>query len=101
MDNVYSSINTHKDGNKGIQCENTYPMSTQSVKKEIAVGKKTIRLTLEFPQQTEQTDTACFERTLKELYIGKLQNGSLQKSLSALTSSTLKREKEIGGLNHD
>ena len=96
----YQNLHAHKVV-KSNECKRGSMKNVETYSKEIELGKKKLKITLEFPQQSEQADTACFERTLKELYIGKLQNGSLQKSLSALTSSTLKGEKEIGGLNHD
>lgn len=96
----YQNAHSHKVV-KSSKCKCGSMENMETYSKEIEQGKRKLKITLEFPQQPEQADTVCFERTLKELYIGKLQNGSLQKSLSALTSSTLKGEKEIGGLNYD
>lgn len=96
----YQNVHSHKVV-KSSECKCGSMESVEIYSKKIELGKKKLKITLEFPQQSEQADMACFERILKELYIGKLQNRSLQKSLSALTASTLKGEKEIGELSYD
>lgn len=96
----YQNAHSHKVV-KSSECKCGSMESVETHSKEIEQGKKKLKITLEFPCTVDPKDAERFEKNLRQIYISKIQTGSLQKSLSALTSSTLKGEKEIGGLNYD
>lgn len=81
------------------KCDN---METYS--EELEIGKKKVRITLEFPYTVDPKDADRFEHMLKEVYLNKIQKGSLQSSLQAVSFPTPRGKCEInsqGGMNHE
>ena len=63
-------------------------METYSEKVEI--GKKKVKITLEFPYTVDPKDADRFEHMLKEVYLNKIQKG-LNKAISKRYHSQLQR----------
>lgn len=99
----YQKKLSHKDiENSESKCDNMENMETYS--KEIEIGKKKVKITLEFPCTVEPKDADRFERMLKEVYLNKIQRGSLQRSLHAVSFPTPKGKCETssqGGMSHE
>lgn len=72
--------------------------------KEVEVGKKKAHITLEFPYTVEPKDAERFEHMLKEVYLNKIQKGSLQRNLQAVSFPPPKGKCELasqGGMSHE
>lgn len=50
---------------------------------ELEIGKKKVRITLEFPYTVDPKDADRFEHMIKEVYLNKIQKGSLQSDSQA------------------
>lgn len=57
--------------------------------KEIELGKKKLKITLEFPRTADPKAAEHFEKNLRQIYISKIQTGSFQTAYKALTSTSL------------
>lgn len=99
----YQNTLAHKDIKRNQnKCDYMENMETYS--KEIEIGKKKVKITLEFPCTVEPKDADRFERMLKEVYLNKIQRGSLQSSLQAVSFPTPKGKCETssqGGMSHE
>ena len=100
---IHSVIQSNK-----CECDNMENMETYS--EEVEVGKKKVKITLEFPYTVDPSDAARFEYMLKEIYLNKIKIGSVQRSLNAVSFPTLKGQCESsshdeknsqGGMNHE
>ena len=94
--NEYQATDSHKDIN------NMQNMETYS--QEIVQGNKKVQITLEFPYTVDPRDADRFEHMLKEVYLNKIQIGSLQRSLQAVSFPTPKGKCETssqGGMSHE
>ena len=83
----YQKKLSHKDiENSESKCDNMENMETYS--EEVEIGKKKVRITLEFPYTVEPKDAERFEHMLKEVYLNKIQKGSLQSNFQAVSFPT-------------
>ena len=64
----------------------------ETYSQEIVQGNKKVQITLEFPYTVDPNDADRFEHMLKEVYLNKIQKGSLQRSLQAVSFPTPKGE---------
>lgn len=94
--------------NNNCECDNMQNMETYS--EEVEIGKKKVKITLEFPYTVAPKDADRFEHMLKEIYLNKIKKGSIQSSLKAVSFPTPKGQCEIsshdeensqGGMNHE
>ena len=93
----YQNALTHKDiKSSQSKCDN---METYS--REQTIGKKKVKITLEFPHTVDPRDAKRFEHTLKEIYLNKIQKGYLQRSFHAVSFPTPKGENTQGGMSHE
>ena len=67
----------------------------EAYSKEIEQGKRKLKITLEFPCTADPKDTERFEKNLRQIYISKIQTGSLQTTYKALTSVPLNGKSEL------
>lgn len=105
----YQKKLSHKDiENSESKCDNMENMETYS--EEVEIGKKKVRITLEFPYTVEPKDAERFEHMLKEVYLNKIQKGSLQSNFQAVSFPTPKGEMQNkfacetssqGGMSHE
>ena len=93
----YKNTLAHKDITKiKSKCDH---METYS--EELEIGKKKVKITLEFPHTVDPKDADRFEHMLKAIYLNKIQTGSLQRSFHAVSFPTPKGEKSQGGMSHE
>lgn len=99
----YQNTLAHKDIKSRVsECDNMENMETYS--KEVETGKKKVRITLEFPYTVDPKDADRFEYMLKEVYLNKIQKGSLQSNFQAVSFPTPRGKCETssqGGMNHE
>lgn len=105
----YQSVFVHKNvRNNESKCGSMANMETYS--QEIVHGNKKVQITLEFPYIIDPKDADRFEHMLKEVYLNKIQKGSLQRSLQAVSFPTPKGKCESsshcetssqGGMSHE
>ena len=88
QDKQYHNV-TQRDN---CECDNMENMETYS--KEVEIGKKKVRITLEFPYTVDPSDAVRFEHMLKEIYLNKIKKGSVQSSLKAVSFPTPKGQCE-------
>lgn len=50
--------------------------NVETYSEELEIGKKKVKITLEFPYTVDPKDADRFEHMLKEVYLNKIQNGS-------------------------
>lgn len=93
----YQNTPSHKNI-KSDKCENNNMENMETYSEELKIGKKKVKITIEFPYTVEPKDADRFEHMLKEVYLNKLQKGSLQSSLQAISFLTPKGK---GGMNHE
>lgn len=62
---------------------------------EVEIGKKKVKITLEFPYATDPKDVDRIEHMLKEVYLNKIQKGSLQSSFQAASFPQKERKCEM------
>ena len=113
--NEYQSADSHKDVKSKIREQNNM-QNMETYSQEIVQGNKKVQITLEFPYTVDPRDADRFEHMLKEVYLNKIQIGSLQRSLQAVSFPTPKGEMQIkfacetsshcetssqGGMNHE
>lgn len=95
--NEYKNALAHKDiESRESKCDKMENMETYS--EEVEIGKKKVRITLEFPYTVDPKETDRFEHMLKEVYLNKIQKGSLQSIFQAVSFPTSKEE---GGMSHE
>lgn len=87
MKKAYQNTFAHKDRNKVEKGECADSMNLDAYSEELEIGKKKVRITLEFPYTVDPKDADRFEHMLKEVYMNKIQKGSLRNSQ--------------GGMNHE
>ena len=86
----YQNALAHKDiTSSDSKCDN---METYS--EEVRIGKKKVKITLEFPSTVDPINADRFEHMLKEVYLNKLQKGSLQSIFQAVSFQPQKRKEE-------
>ena len=76
----------------------------ETYSEELEIGKKKVRITLEFPYTVDPRDAQKFEHMLKEVYLNKIQKGSLQSDFQAVSFPTPKGKCETssqGGMSHE
>lgn len=96
----YQKALAHKDiKNSESKCDNMENMETYS--EEVEIGKKKVKITLEFPCTVDPRDAERFERMLKEVYLNQIQKGSLQSNSQAVSFPTLEGIKKQGGMSHE
>lgn len=89
----YKNTLAHKDITRiKSKCNN---METYS--REQTIGKKKVKITLEFPHTVDPKDADRFEHMLKEIYLNKIQTGYLQTSFHAVSCPPLKGNSLQGG----
>lgn len=99
-DREYQNALTHKDiKSSQSKCNNMENMDTYS--KEAKLGKKKVKITLEFPYTVDPKDAERFEHMLKEIYLNKVKKGSLQTSFQAVSFPTPKGENTQGGMSYE
>lgn len=83
-------------------CEQNNMENMETYSNEVDLGNKKVHITLEFPYTVDPKDAERFERCLRQIYLGKIQLGARQKSLSALESSSQVGEEPMrGGKNNE
>lgn len=83
----YQNALAHKDIKSRVsKCGNMENMETYS--KEVEIGKKIVRITLEFPHTVDPKDANRFEHMLKKVYLNKIQKGSLQSNFQPVSFPT-------------
>lgn len=96
----YQKIVSHKDIERNqSKCDNMENMDTYS--EDIEIGKKKVKITLEFPYTVDQKATDSFEHILKAVYLNKIQKEYLQSSLQAVLFPVPKGLDEQGGMSHE
>jgi hypothetical protein len=70
----------------------------ETYSEEIEVGRKTVKLTVQFPSTVDSKDANQFEQMLKSLCLRKIQTGSIQNGLSAVRYPS---PREKGEMNHE
>lgn len=99
----YENALAHKDiKSSESKCDNMENMETYS--EEVEIGKKKVKITLEFPYTIDPRDAQKFEHMLKEVYLNKIQKGYLQSDFQAVSFPTPKGKCETssqGGMNHE
>ena len=107
--NEYQSTDSHKDVKSKIKEQNNM-QNMETYSQEIVQGNKKVQITLEFPYTVDPNDAKRFEHMLKEVYLNKIQKGSLQRSLQAVSFPTPKGEMQSkfacetssqGGMSHE
>jgi hypothetical protein len=101
--NEYQSTNNHKDVKSKIREQNNM-QNMETYSQEIVQGNKKVQITLEFPYTVDPRDADRFEHILKEVYLNKIQRGSLQRSLQEVSFPTPKGKCETspqGGMSHE
>lgn len=93
----YQNSLAHKD----ITSSDSECGSMETYSKEIEIGKKKVRITLEFPYTVDPKEADRFEHMLKEVYLNKIQKGSLQSIFQAVSFPTLEGIKKQGGMSHE
>ena len=84
----YKNTLAHKDIKNGqSKCNNMENMDTYS--KEAELGKKKVKITLEFPRTVDPKKADRFEHMLKEIYLNKIQKGYLQSRFHAVSFQPL------------
>lgn len=82
----------------------------ETYSREIMQGNKKVHITLEFPYTVDPKDADRFEHMLKEVYLSKIQKGSLQRGLQAVSFPTPKGKMQSkfacetssqGGMSHE
>lgn len=67
----------HKDiESDKSRCDNMENLKIFS--EEVTIGKKKVRITLEFPYEADPKDADRFEHMLKEIYLNRFQTVSFQ-----------------------
>lgn len=99
----YQKALSHKDiKSSESKCDNMENMETYS--EEVQIGKKKVRITLEFPYTVDPKDADRFEHMLKEVYLNKIQKGYLQSNFQAVSFPTPMGKCETssqGGMSHE
>ncbi|RGS40604.1 hypothetical protein [Roseburia hominis] len=107
--NEYQSADSHKDVKSKIREQNNM-QNMETYSQEIVQGNKKVQITLEFPYTVDPRDADRFEHMLKEVYLNKIQKGSLQRSLQAVSFPTPKGKMQSkfacetnsqGGMSHE
>lgn len=76
----YQNALAHKDIiSRDSKCDN---METYS--EELRIGKKKVKITLDFPHTVGLKDADRFEHMMKEIYLNKIQKNYLQTSFHAI-----------------
>ena len=89
----YQNALAHKDiKSSESTCDN---METYS--EELEIGKKKVKITIDFPYTVDPRDAERFEHMLKEIYLNKIQTGYLQTSFHAVSCPPLKGNSLQGG----
>ena len=92
------------------KCESDNMKNMETYSEEVEIGKKKVKITLEFPYTVDPKDAYRFEHMLREIYWNKFKKGSVQSSLKAVSFPTPKGKCEVssqdeensqGGMNHE
>lgn len=102
----YQSTNNHKDIKSNISEQNNM-QSMEAYSNDIKYRSKKAHITLEFPYTVDPKDAERFEHMLKEVYLSKIQKGSLQRSIQAVSFQPPKGKcshcetNSQGGMSHE
>lgn len=105
----YQDISSH-NVLKNSKSEQNNMKNMETYSQEIVQGNKKVQITLEFPYTVDPRDAERFEHMLKEVYLNKIQKGSLQRSLQAVSFPTPKGKMQSkfacetssqGGMSHE
>lgn len=97
---------SHKD----IKSSNSKCDNMETYSEELKIGKKKVRITLEFPHTFDPKEADRFEHMLKQVYLNKIQKGTLQGSFQAVSFPTPKGKMQSkfacetssqGGMGHE
>ena len=75
-------------------CEQNNMKNMEAYSEEVKLGNKSVKITLEFPISVDPKDAERFERNLRQVYINRVQTGSLQMTYSAVHSTPLNGKSE-------
>ncbi|MBQ6887882.1 MAG: hypothetical protein IJN54_10255 [Lachnospiraceae bacterium] len=90
-DSAYSLSESHNNMNKEVNPEE-YPMDSQTF---ICKSKnQEVKVTVEFPTQSNKVAEQEFITRLKEIYLRKIKIGAMQQKESALSSQFTKDKEE-------
>jgi hypothetical protein len=89
-------FNNHNSDKSESGCHIIEDYETYS--EEIEMGKKKVKLIVQFPSTVDPKDANQFEQMLKSICLRKIQTGSLQSGLSAVRCPT---PREKGEVNHE
>ena len=93
QDREYQNALAHKDiKSSQSKCNNMETYSTEQT-----IGKKKVKITIDFPYTVDPRDAERFEHMLKEIYLNKIQTGYLQTSFHAVSCPPLKANSLQGG----
>lgn len=96
----YQNAPAHKNIKNGqSKCNNMENMDTYS--KEAGMGKKKVKITLEFPRTVDPKEADRFEHMLKEIYLNKIQKGYLQSRFHAVSFQPLEGIEKRGGMSRE
>mgnify|MGYP004487209449 CR=1 FL=1 len=99
----YQDISSHNVLENNT-CEQNNMENMETYSNEVDLGNKKVHITLEFPYTVDTNDAKRFEHMLKEVYLNKIQIGSLQRSSQAVSFPTPKGKCETssqGGVSHE
>ena len=89
----YPNITSH-NVLKNSKCEQNNMKNMEAYSEEVKLGNKSVKITLEFPISVDPKDAERFERNLRQVYINRVQTGSLQMAYSAVHSTPLNGKSE-------
>ena len=91
QDSEYRQAELHSNKNEEVHPKESQVISHQFLCK---YKNKEVKVTVEFPEQSSSKDELEFTRRLKEIYLEKVKNGSMQGRESVLPGS-LNKSTEI------
>ena len=80
----YQNTLAHKD----IKSSESKCGNMETYSEEVEIGKKKVKITIEFPYTVDPRDADRFEHMLKEVYLNKIQKGYLQSDFQAVSFPT-------------
>ena len=93
----YQNSLSHKDI-KSSESKSGNMENMETYSEEVEIGKKKVRITLEFPYTVDPKDADRFEHMLKDVYMNNLQKGYLQSGSQAVSFPIPKGK---GGMSHE
>ena len=93
----YNETVQNKDISKEIDNGEAISMRTEKIDTILEYNKKKIHMTLEFPYTVDPKDAERFEKTLRQVYLNRIQKGSGQMAYNAVSSHSLKEKSGVKG----